>query len=160
MILTPLLGLAVALVLVGLAGTILPFLPGPPLVFAGLLLAAWADGFSRVGWPSLALLAVLTLAAVLVDFLGGAWGARRRKASRQAVLGAILGSCAGLFFGIPGLILGPFLGAAGGEYLACRALAPAGRVGLATWLGMLIGGALRLALVALMVLWFAVDFAG
>lgn len=151
-------GLAVVLVLVGVAGTVLPVLPGPPLVFAGLLLAAWADGFQRVGWPSLTLLAGLTLVTLAIDLLGASWGAHRVRASPWALAGAALGGLLGLFAGLPGLILGPFVGAAAGEYYARRELAAAGRVGLAAWLGIVVGGALKLAVVAAMIGWFAVAF--
>src|SRR5690242_9568746 len=99
---------AVLLVLAGLAGTVLPMLPGVPLVFAGLLLAAWADGFHAVGWPVLAVLAVLTLLSVIVDFAASSIGAKRAGATRAAVLGAAIGTAFGMFFGLPGLLLGPF----------------------------------------------------
>jgi uncharacterized protein YqgC (DUF456 family) len=63
---------AIVFVLVGIAGTFLPALPGTVLVFAGLLLAAWADGFARVGWPSLLLIGLLTAASYLVDLVATA----------------------------------------------------------------------------------------
>jgi len=151
-------GLAVVFILVGVLGTVLPWLPGPPLVFAGLWLAAWTDGYQRVGWPTLVVLGLLTLVTVGVDLLAGALGARRARASRQAVIGAAIGSIVGLALGLPGLIVGPFVGAAGGEYLKRRQLGAAGRVGLATWLGMVVGGAIRLGLVGVMIGWFAVAF--
>ncbi len=138
--------LAAMLVLVGIAGTVLPVLPGAPLVFLGLVLAAWIDGFQRVGWLTLALLAALTLASVGVDFVAMSLGAKRVGASRQAVIGAAIGTVAGLFFGLPGILAGPFVGAAAGEYLARRDAIQAGRVGLGTWLGLALGAAAKLAL--------------
>jgi len=143
--------LAALLVLLGLAGALLPVLPGAPLVFAGLLLAAWTDGFQHVGlWPLL-ILGALTLLTLLVDLWASAHGARRVGASRLAMLGAGVGTVAGLFFGLPGLVLGPFLGALGGELLHRRSLHPealgqAGKVGAGTWLGLLLGAVLKLAL--------------
>ena len=143
--------LAAVLVLAGLAGTLLPVLPGAPLVFAGLLLAAWADGFQHVGpWPLLAL-GGLALLSLVVDLWATAHGARRVGASRLAMLGATLGAVVGLFFGLPGLLLGPFAGALGGELLHRRSLDPqhlgsAGKVGAGTWLGLALGAALKLAL--------------
>jgi uncharacterized protein YqgC (DUF456 family) len=143
--------LAAVLVLAGLAGTLLPVLPGAPLVFAGLLLAAWADGFQHVGpWPLLAL-GGLALLSLVVDLWATAHGARRVGASRLAMLGATLGAVVGLFFGLPGLLLGPFAGALGGELLHRRSLDPqhlgaAGKVGVGTWLGLALGAALKLAL--------------
>jgi uncharacterized protein YqgC (DUF456 family) len=143
--------LAIALVIVGLAGTILPALPGPVLVFAGLWLAAWADGFARVGWPTLVVLGLLTAATYLVDFAAAALGVRRVGASRRAAAGAALGTLLGLFFGLPGLIVGPFLGAVAGEAWARRGLAGVGTVGAAAWLGFVLGSVVKLALVFAMV---------
>ena len=137
----------VVLVLAGLAGVILPAIPGTPLVFIGLLLAAWIDDFTRIGWPTLTILGVLTLLAIGVDFFATAVGAKRVGASGKALWGAVLGTVVGLFFGIVGLILGPFVGAATGEYIARRDLAQAGRVGFGTWLGLLLGVAMKIALI-------------
>jgi hypothetical protein len=143
--------LAAVLVLAGLAGIVLPLLPGAPLMFVGLLLAAWADGFAHIGWPTLAILAVLTLLTLVVDFWATAHGAKRVGASRLAMLGAAIGTVVGLFFALPGLILGPFIGAVAGELLHRRSLHPdtlghAGKIGAGTWLGLLLGTALKLAL--------------
>jgi len=142
---------AVILVIVGLAGTILPALPGPILVFAGLWLAAWADGFARVGWPTLVLLALLTAAAYLVDLAAAALGVRRFGASRRAAAGAALGTLLGLFLGLPGLIVGPFLGAVLGEVWARRGLEGSARAGAAAWVGFLLGSLVKLGLVFTMV---------
>lgn len=143
--------LAVALVVVGVIGTVLPALPGAPLVFLGLLVAAWADHFQKVGWFTLSVLAILTILTFVVDFMAASLGAKRVGASWMALAGAAVGMIVGLFFSIPGLILGPFLGAVAGEYLARRDWAQARRVGLGTWLGMLLGIAGKLALIFTMV---------
>ena len=146
---------AAALVLVGIAGTILPAIPGVPLVFVGLIVGASADDFERVGWPSLLLIAVLTLVAITVDFLAGVLGAKRIGASPWAIVGAALGSFIGLFFGFPGLLLGPFVGAGLGEWLVLRDLRRAGKVGLATWVAMLVASATKVAIVGAMLGIFA-----
>lgn len=143
------------LVLLGLAGVVLPALPGMPLLFAGLLLAAWADGFQRVGWVMLTLLGVLTLLSFLVDFLATVFGAKRVGASRKALWGSLLGSVAGLFFMPIGLFVGPFVGALAGEYWHGQQLQQATRVGLGTWLGIILGTAAKLALALAMVGLFA-----
>jgi uncharacterized protein len=143
--------LAVVLVVVGVVGTILPALPGAPLVFGGLLLAAWADHFEKVGWFTLTVLAILTILTFVVDFMAASMGAKRVGASWAALVGAALGMIVGLFFSLPGLILGPFVGAVLGEYLQRRDWAQASRVGLGTWLGMLLGIAGKLALIFTMV---------
>ncbi|RNC71450.1 MAG: DUF456 domain-containing protein [Desulfuromonadales bacterium] len=149
---------ACALVIIGLAGTILPALPGAPLVYLGLLLAAWIDGFQRVGWVTLAVLAMLVLVSFAVEILVTGHGARRSGASRAAVIGASVGTIVGLFFGIPGLVVGPFLGAVGGELLATRDLAQAGRAGIGAWLGIAVGVGAKLALVFMMIGIFVVSY--
>ena len=143
--------LAVALVVVGVIGTVLPALPGAPIVFLGLLLAAWVDHFEKVGWVTLTILAVLTVLTFVVDFMAASLGAKRVGASWAALAGAALGMIVGLFFSIPGLILGPFVGAVLGEYLTRKDWAQARRVGVGTWLGMLLGIAGKLALIFTMV---------
>lgn len=143
---TLLLFLSTLLVVVGLVGTVAPVIPGAPLVFLGLALAAWADGFERVRVGTVAALGAMALCAYAVDLAAGALGARKFGASRQALVGALLGTGIGLFLGIPGLLLGPFLGAVVGEFLARRDLLQAGRAGLGTWLGLVVGGAVKIAI--------------
>ena len=150
--------LAAGLVLVGIAGTVLPGLPGAILVLAGLALAAWIDGFARVGLGTLAVLAALTAATYALDLVATAVGARRFGTSWWGVLGAVAGAMVGLFFGPPGLVLGPFLGAFAAELVARRDVRQAGRAGVGAWLGLLLGTAARLALVLAMVGIFAVAY--
>ena len=150
--------LSVTLVAAGFAGTILPALPGVPLVFFGLVTASWIDGFQRVGWPVLVVLALLTGASLLIDLLISAKGAQKMGAGRAAVLGALMGTVVGLFFGLPGLLLGPFIGAFAGEYLVRRDLARAGKAGFGTWLGLLGGIVVKLALSVAMVGLFLVAY--
>jgi uncharacterized protein YqgC (DUF456 family) len=147
--------LAGLLVVAGIVGTVVPLLPGALLVFLGLLTAGWIDGFHRVGWVTLSLLGLLTLLAYAIDLWATHHGIQRAGASGWALLGATLGGLAGLFFSLPGLIAGPFVGAFAGEYLARRDLRQAGRAGLGAWLGMLLAGAGRLAIVILMLGIFA-----
>jgi len=147
--------LAVILVLVGIAGVILPALPGLPLVFAGMLLAAWAGGFQQIGWVTLVVLGLLTLLSVGVDFFATLIGAKRVGASKKALLGAVLGTFAGLFFGPIGLFAGPFVGALLGELWHGREIGQAAKVGLGTWLGILLGTVLKLGLAFAMLGLFA-----
>lgn len=139
--------LAFAMVAIGVAGSILPALPGVPLVFAGLLVAAWAGDFQRVGVVTLAALGALTVTSLAIDFAATALGAKRVGATRYAILGAALGTAVGVFLGIPGLILGPFAGAVAGELLSHGQLTQAARAGVATWVGLLFGTLAKLALV-------------
>ncbi|MDI1253570.1 DUF456 domain-containing protein [Thermomonas sp.] len=152
--------IAAALILIGLIGTVLPALPGLPLVFAGMLLAAWAGGFEQVGIPMLVVLGVLTLVSLVVDFWATALGAKRVGASRKAIIGAMLGTFPGLFFGPLGLLLGPFVGALVGELLHRRRLGgsdlgDAAKIGFGTWLGILFGVVLKLGLAFAMLGLFA-----
>lgn len=152
--------LAALLVLVGIAGTVLPALPGTPLVFAGMLLAAWAGGFEQVGWVTLSILAVLTVLSFGIDFLATAMGAKRVGASRLALLGAVIGTFAGLALGLIGVFIGPFVGALLGELAHRRAMGRedmghATKVGLGTWMGIVVGTVLKLALVFAMLGLFA-----
>jgi uncharacterized protein YqgC (DUF456 family) len=150
--------LAVVLVLAGVAGSVLPALPGVPLVFAGLLAAAWADDFARVGVFTLVLLGLLTLLSFAIDFAATLLGAKRVGATKLAIVGAALGTVAGLFLGIPGLILGPFVGAVIGELLSHGEMQKAARAGVATWMGLLFGTLAKLALVFTMLGVFAAAY--
>jgi uncharacterized protein YqgC (DUF456 family) len=150
--------IAALLVGVGVAGTLLPGLPGPILVFAGMLLVAWFDGFVHVGGLTLAALGVLTLLTYVVDFGATLLGVKKLGASRKALAGAALGALVGLFFGLPGVLLGPFIGAVIGELSERRDLVRAGRAGVGAWLGLALAAAGKLALVMTMLGVFAVSW--
>jgi len=138
---------ALVLIAVGIAGTILPALPGPVLVFSGLLLGAWADGFERVGPAILVLLGLLTVLAYVVDLAAMVMGVQRSGASGRAVFGAAIGLLCGLPFGLLGLLVGPFAGAVIAELTVRNDLRKAGRAGFAAWLGFLVGTIAKLAIV-------------
>ncbi|MBI2188781.1 MAG: DUF456 domain-containing protein [Acidobacteria bacterium] len=150
--------LAVALILIGLAGIVLPALPGTALIFAGLLLAAWADDFMRVGAATLVVLGLLTVASYGIDFAAAALGAGRFGASRRAMAGAALGTALGLVLGLPGLILGPFIGAVLGELSTTRDLARAAGIGVGAWIGFVIGVAVKVGVAFLMIAIFLAAF--
>jgi uncharacterized protein YqgC (DUF456 family) len=145
---TALLWLLVALlVAVGLAGALLPAIPGVPLVFAGLWLGAWIDDYEKVSAWWVGVFGVLTLVAVAVDLIATALGAKRVGASRLAIAGAVIGTFAGLFFGGPiGILIGPFVGAVAGELVARGRVDQAMDVGIATWMGFLFGTLAKIAL--------------
>lgn len=147
--------LAVILVLVGIAGVILPALPGLPLVFVGMLLAAWAGDFRQIGWVTLVVLGLLTLLSIAADLFATMVGARRVGASKKALLGTVIGTFAGLFFMPVGLLAGPFVGALLGELWHSREIGQAAKVGLGTWLGILLGTVLKLGLAFAMLGLFA-----
>jgi len=147
--------MAAVLIVVGIAGLILPALPGLPLVFAGMLLAAWTGDFQQVGWVTLVVLGILTLLSLAVDIFAALVGAKRVGASRKALAGAMVGTVVGLFFGPIGLFAGPFVGALLGELWHGRQLGQATRVGVGTWLGLLLGTVLKLGLAFAMLGLFA-----
>jgi hypothetical protein len=138
--------LAIGLMLVGALGILLPALPGVPLMFAGMVFAAAIDDFQRIGWITLSILGFLTIVAFIVDLTASALGAKRVGASGRAIWGAVIGTIVGLFFGVPGLLLGPFVGAVAGELTVHGRIDQAGRVGLATWLGLIFGALFKLAI--------------
>ena len=136
--------LASLLILIGLAGILFPALPGLPLILGGLLLIGWIDDFQHLGSLSLTILTLITLCGLAVDFLAGLLGAKMTGASKQALWGAFIGSITGLPMGLAGVILGPLAGAMVGEFIARRDAWQAGRVGLGTLAGFLVGTAAKI----------------
>jgi uncharacterized protein YqgC (DUF456 family) len=143
--------LAVGMVIVGLVGVVMPALPGHMLILAGLVLGASIDGFERVGLWTLGIIAVLAVASYSIDFLAAALGAKRFGASPRAMAGAALGTLGGLFFGLPGLIVGPFVGAVVGELTTHSDVRKAGKAGLAAWVGFAVGAAVKVAVAFMMI---------
>jgi uncharacterized protein YqgC (DUF456 family) len=143
--------LAVLIVIAGLAGTVIPALPGVPLVFAGLFMSAWITHFETISWFTVGVLAMLALTAWAVDFFAGALGAKYLGASSRAFWGATLGAILGIFFGLPGIVLGPFIGAMLGELSGGSDLIQSGRAGMGAWLGMIVATAAKLAIAFLMI---------
>lgn len=120
---------ALLFMIVGALGTVVPVLPGLPMIWLASLGFALVDGFERVDWPFLGWLLLVTVAAEVADHLGRVWGARRFGAGRAGAWGAVIGALVGLFFLPVGLVLGPFLGALLGELLAGRTLPESVRAG-------------------------------
>lgn len=149
--------LAALLIVLGFAGLILPVVPGIPLVFAGLVLLAWAENFAYVGWMTLTLLGLLALVSYGIDFLASALGAKKFGASPRAVVGAALGALAGLFFGLVGILLGPFVGAVLGEFSRQSSVRAAAHAGVGATLGLLFGALLKIALAFAMIGVFVLD---
>jgi uncharacterized protein len=152
--------LSVLLIVAGLAGTVLPALPGTALVFGGIFVGAWIDNFERVGPIWLTVFAALAVLAWALDYAAGLLGARRAGASRLALVGAAAGTVLGLFMGLIGVLFMPLVGAAVGEYVSRRNEAQAHgqalRVGVATWLGILVGLLAKVVIACLMVGLFVV----
>jgi len=143
--------LCVALVVLGLAGTVLPVLPGTLLVWAGIVLGAWIDDFARVSVTTVVVISVLGVLAWALDYVAGLMGAQKAGASKQALVGAAVGTVVGLFMGLVGVLFMPLVGAAVGEYLAQKDHQRAAQVGLATWVGMMLGLIAKVVLSFIMV---------
>jgi hypothetical protein len=147
--------LCIALIVLGLAGTVLPVLPGTLLVWGGIVLGAWIDNFSRVGTTTVLVISALAILAWGLDYVSGLMGAQKAGASKQALLGAVLGTVVGLFMGLVGVLFMPLIGAAVGEYLARRDHSRAVKVGVATWIGIMVGLVAKVVLAFIMVGIFA-----
>ena len=153
--------LSALMIFLGLLGTVLPMLPGVPLAFLGMLLAAWVGDFREISVLTVIMLAVLTALSLAIDLLASAWGAKRAGASKTAMLGAGIGGMVGvMLFNLPGLIIGPFMGAMAAELAKGKPLKQAGKIGVATWIGMTVGMVLNIGLafamlgIFLFALWF------
>jgi uncharacterized protein len=135
--------LAVILIVIGVIGTVLPALPGIIFVFGGITLAAYAENFTRISGWTIGVLAVLAVLGWVLDYVAGLLGAKKAGASKLAIIGAAIGTVAGLFMGLIGVLFMPLVGAAIGEYIYLKdhpeALQRAGKVGVATWLGLIAG---------------------
>jgi uncharacterized protein len=160
----------VLMIVVGLAGTVLPALPGTLFVLGGVIWGAWLDGFTKVPVWVVVICAVLAAIALATDYVAAALGAKKVRASTWAIVGAALGTVAGIFTGFVGLLFMPLLGAVAGEWFAQRQKTAdlqvdasqyhvrAAKVGLATWVGILVGTAVKLALVLTIVGIFAAAY--
>jgi uncharacterized protein YqgC (DUF456 family) len=142
---------AVLLIVVGVAGTVLPALPGVPLIFGGVLLAAWIGDFQRISVFTVVVLAVLAVLGIVIDYIAAALSAKRAGASKEGIIGAAIGTLAGIATGLWGLLFMPLVGAAVGEFIAHKDALRAGKVGAATWFGLLVGTAIKLAIAFTMV---------
>lgn len=147
--------LCVAMILAGLAGTILPMLPGTLLVWGGIVLGAWIDDFTRVSVTTVVVISLMGLLAWALDYAAGLLGAQKAGASKLALIGAAVGTVVGLFMGFVGVLFMPLVGAAVGEFLAQKDQARAVKVGLATWLGIMVGLIAKVVLAFMMVGLFA-----
>ena len=151
---------AVLLVVVGIAGTVLPMLPGVPLVFAGLLLAAWHGGFDQVSILTMVMIGIIASMAWAVDFFASVVTAKKAGASKYALWGAAIGAVVGIAGGIVGLIIGPAIGAIIGELITHKntskeATSKATAVGIAAGLGFVLALAIKIVLVLTMLAVFA-----
>jgi uncharacterized protein len=149
----------VVLFAVGLIGTVLPVFPGAIIILASAIIHRIMLGPEKsIGWWTIGVLVLLTLATYALDFLSGYFGAKYFGATRWGMFGAILGALVGLFFGIIGLFIGPVIGAILGEFIAGKRMIDAGRAGSGSLLGSLgaMVGKLVIALVMITIFFLAV----
>ena len=146
--------LAIGLIVAGLLGALVPALPGIPLIFGGIWMIAAVDQYRHVGPGWLLAIALVGAVGLTLDLIAGSLGAKRAGASRKAIWGAFLGTVLGLFFGLPGLLLGPFLGAVAGELAAGHGIPRSTQVGISAWVGMIFGTIAKLVSSVTMVVLF------
>lgn len=143
--------LAVGFMAIGLAGTVVPILPGLPMIFAGAWIAAWIGSYEQIGVTSLVILGILTVIGLAVDALAQALGAKKAGATKLGVIGSMIGTFVGVFTGLWGLLFMPLAGAAIGEFIDHQDAVKSGKVGIATWVGMMVGTVIKLGIAFTMV---------
>jgi uncharacterized protein YqgC (DUF456 family) len=142
----------IVLFAVGLIGTVLPVIPGTTIILAAAIIHRMMLGAEKsIGWRSIAILLLLTLATYALDFLSGYFGAKYFGATKWGMFGAVIGALVGIIFGILGLFIGPVIGAITGEFIAGKRLIDAGRAGWGSLLGNL-GGMIGKLVVALLMI--------
>ena len=139
-----LLALSILLMIVGIIGCLVPVLPGPPLSFLGILTLQFTR-FADVSTNLLIILAVVAVVVSILDFIVPVWGTRKFGGSKYGVRGATVGLIIGLFFGPPGIIIGPFIGAVVGEMIFKDDFRYAIKAGFGSLLGFMTGIGLKLA---------------
>ena len=140
---TTLYWIGILLIVIGIAGSVLPLLPGIPVVFVGGLLIAWSTSFQNIGFWTLFFLFILMCLGIWIDIIGTSLGAKKAGAGKLAATGALVGTVVGLFFGIIGILICPFVGAVIGEILSNKDIFQASRAGFGTWIGIILGSIMR-----------------
>ena len=144
----------------GVAGVVLPALPGAPLIARGAVLVAWAGNFQLVGWGAVIAVALISIVIFAVDYVATLLGAKAFGASRWAIVGGAIGLVVGMFLGVPGIIFGPAIGAVAFEYAKNPDFGRAAKAGVGVLIGFVVGGAVKVALsfVAIGIVVFALVF--
>jgi uncharacterized protein YqgC (DUF456 family) len=140
------------IMLFGLAGVILPVIPGVPIIWLGAFLYGLFTGFEKINWNILGIFAIMTGFTIVLDYVANLYGAKRMGATRWGMLGALFGMLVGLFTaGLIGLLIGSFVGAVLGEILAGKAGYQALKAGIGTFLGFLGGTLIKLTVGCIMI---------
>ena len=151
------LSLALFVMCVGMAGSILPGVPGTPLVVVAAIAHRLYFGTASVSNTVVVLIVLLMILSLVMDYLASMAGAKKLGATWRGVLGAVVGALIGIFFNLPGIILGPFLGAAAFEMIGGREWKEAARAGLGAVIGLFVGALGKVACCAAMMGLFAVN---
>jgi uncharacterized protein YqgC (DUF456 family) len=139
----------------GILGCVLPFIPGPPMSYIGILLLHITSGFQFTN-RFLLIWAIITIVVVALDYIIPVWGTKKFGGSKQGVWGSVIGLIAGLFFFPPfGIIVGPFAGAVIGELAAGKNSGAALKAGFGSFVGFLTGTVLKLIVSGMMTWYFA-----
>ncbi len=147
--------LTLIVMLIGLIGSVVPVLPGTPVVLIAAICHRLYFGEASVSNPFLAVLVVLTGLSLLLDFLASTLGAKKFGATWRGMIGALLGGIIGLFFALPGIILGPFLGAMLFEMIGGKEFKVAAKAGAGAVVGLLLGVIGKFAICVMMIGLFA-----
>ena len=149
---------AIVVMAVGLLGTILPIVPGTTIILAAAIVHRIMVGAEKgMGWWSLGVLVVLTLASYGIEFLSGYVGAKHFGATRWGVIGAVIGGIVGIFTGFITLLVAPIIGAIAGELIGGKKMVDAGKAGWGTLLGNLAGMVAKLAIALAMIVIFLLN---
>ncbi len=149
-----LISLGIILTITGILGCVLPFMPGPPLNYAAILLLHFTSGF-QFSNRFLIIWAIVTVAIVVLDYIIPVWGTKKFGGSKQGVWGSVIGLIAGMFFFPPlGIIIGPFIGAFAGELIAGKNSKDALKSGFGSFVGFITGTVLKLIVSGMMTWYF------
>jgi uncharacterized protein YqgC (DUF456 family) len=149
---------AVVVMALGLIGTVIPILPGTTIILAAAVIHRVVLGADRsLGMSALIGMLALTLVTYVIDAAAGYMGAKRFGATRWGLIGCAAGALIGLFFGLPGLFVGPVVGAIAGELIAGKRIMKAGRAGWGTFLGSLAGMIAKLFIGLIMIVIFLMN---
>ena len=135
--------LAIVFAALGLAGAVLPVLPGPPMAFAALLMLLFCNG-NDITTVQLVVAGVLAVIITIGDYIAPIWFTKRTGGSKSGIWGATIGLVLGLFFGPIGIIAGPFLGAFIGELMAKTPTDKAFSVACMTFLAFMLTSGMKL----------------
>lgn len=148
-----LLALAIILMIAGIAGCLLPVLPGPPLSYLGIVLLHLTR-FADISKNLFIILGAVAVVVTIIDYVVPIWGTRQFGGSKYGMRGATVGLIIGLFLGPPGIITGPFIGAVVGELIFKDDIKYALKAGFGSLLGFLTGVGLKLAASLLITFYF------